>query len=263
MNTAKPDDSLHSPSRDSEGRVVGAAPVGASDEASAAMAVRDMFSSIAPKYDFLNHALSMNVDRLWWNRTARMFDSILSRPNAQVLDLCCGTGDMTFALYRRMNGASSGLVGADFSHPMLVRAREKAGAKPIRWVEADALNLPFPGGQFDLVTAAFGFRNLVNYDRGLAEIYRVLSAEGEVGILDFGEPQGLIGAVYRVYFRHVLPAIGTVISGVRGPYAYLPRSVQRFPAPQEMLQRMRSAGFREVSWTPYTFGIAGLYRGKK
>ena len=114
-----------------------------------------------------------------------------------------------------------------------------------------------------MVTAAFGFRNLVNYDRGLAEIYRVLAPDGEIGILDFGEPQGLIGAVYRVYFRHVLPKIGTLISGVRGPYAYLPRSVQRFPAPEELLQRMRDVGFREVSWTPYTFGIAGLYRGRK
>src|SRR5450631_2317700 len=263
MNSAKPDDPRPPTPPDSEGRVVGAAPVGASDEASAAVAVREMFSSIAPKYDFLNHALSMNVDRLWWNRTARMFDSVLSRPDAQVLDLCCGTGDMTFALYRRIKGASTGLVGADFSHPMLVRAREKTGDRNIRWVEADALNLPFAAAQFDLVTAAFGFRNLVNFDRGLAEIYRILSPEGEIGILDFGEPQGLIGAAYRVYFRHVLPAIGTVISGVRGPYAYLPRSVRRFPAPEEMLQRMCVAGFREVSWTPYTFGIAGLYRGKK
>ena len=263
MNPVKPDESSHLASVDTEGRVVGAAPIGANDEASAAVAVRDMFSSIAPKYDFLNHALSMNVDRLWWNRTARMFDSILSQSNVKVLDLCCGTGDMTFALQRRMKGASTELVGADFSHPMLVRAREKTGEKPIRWVEADALNLPFSTGQFDLVTAAFGFRNLVNYDRGLNEIHRILAKDGEIGILDFGEPRGLIGAVYRVYFRHVLPAIGTVISGVRGPYAYLPRSVQRFPAPEEMLERMRVAGFREVSWTPYTFGIAGLYRGKK
>src|SRR5450759_1582654 len=108
MNTVKPDESSHLTPDGAEGRVVGAAPVGANDEASAAVAVRDMFSSIAPKYDFLNHALSMNVDRLWWNRTARMFDSILSRPDAQVLDLCCGTGDMTFALFRRMKGSSSG-----------------------------------------------------------------------------------------------------------------------------------------------------------
>lgn len=260
--SVKPD---HSPSSmpGDEDRVLGAAPAGATDEASAAVAVRDMFGSIALKYDLVNHVLSMNVDRLWWNRTARIFNSILSRSNAQVLDLCCGTGDMTFALYRHMNAAESGLIGADFSHPMLVRAREKTGEKNIRWIEADALNLPFPAAQFDLVTAAFGFRNLVNYDRGLAEIHRVLAPDGEIGILDFGEPKGLIGTIYRMYFRHVLPAIGTVISGVRGPYAYLPKSVQRFPAPEEMLQRMRVAGFREVSWTPYTFGIAGLYRGRK
>jgi len=262
MNSENPDDSLHSTAA-AQGRVVGAAPVGASDEASASVAVRDMFSSIAPRYDLLNHVLSMNVDRMWWNRTARAFDSILSRPDAQVLDLCCGTGDMTFALHRRMKGESTGLVGADFSHAMLVRAAQKTGEKHIRWVEADALRLPFSTGQFNLVTAAFGFRNLVNYDRGLAEIYRVLATDGEIGILDFGEPKGLIGAGYRVYFRHVLPAIGTLISGVRGPYAYLPKSVQRFPPPEEMLERMRAVGFREASWTPYTFGIAGLYRGKK
>ncbi len=243
--------------------VIGAAPVGAGDEVSAAVAVREMFSSIAPKYDLLNHVLSLNVDRLWWNRTARVFDAILSRPGARVLDLCCGTGDMTFALHRRTQGKAAELVGADFAHPMLVRAARKTGDKAIRWIEADALNLPLADGQFDLVTAAFGFRNLANYDRGLAEIYRVLATNGEVGILDFGEPKGFIGALYRVYFRHVLPALGTVISGVSGPYAYLPRSVERFPAPEEMLQRMRTVGFREVSWTPYTFGIAGLYRGKK
>jgi demethylmenaquinone methyltransferase/2-methoxy-6-polyprenyl-1,4-benzoquinol methylase len=263
MKSVSPDNSPQTGASDSERRVVGAAPAGASDESSAAAAVRDMFGSIAPRYDFLNHALSMNIDRLWWNRTARIFDSVLTRPNVRALDLCCGTGDMTFALHRRMKSAPDGLIGVDFSHPMLVRAMDKTGNRHIRWIEADALQLPLTNSQFDLVTAAFGFRNLVNYDRGLAEIYRVLAPDGEIGILDFGEPQGLIGAVYRVYFRHVLPKIGTLISGVRGPYAYLPRSVQRFPAPEELLQRMRDVGFREVSWTPYTFGIAGLYRGRK
>jgi demethylmenaquinone methyltransferase/2-methoxy-6-polyprenyl-1,4-benzoquinol methylase len=247
----------------SEGRIVGAAPIGASDEASASTAVREMFSSIAPRYDLLNHVLSMNVDRMWWKRTARTFDKTLSRQNVRVLDLCCGTGDMTFALQKRMKGTSGKLVGADFSHAMLVLATAKTGNRPTRWVEADALSLPFSSNQFDLVTAAFGFRNLANYDHGLAEIHRVLASAGEVGILDFGEPKGLIGSVYRLYFRRVLPAIGTLISGVRGPYAYLPKSVQRFPSPTAMLERMRAAGFREVSWNPYTFGIAGLYRGKK
>jgi demethylmenaquinone methyltransferase/2-methoxy-6-polyprenyl-1,4-benzoquinol methylase len=243
--------------------VVGAAPEGARDEAAAAIAVRDMFSSIAPRYDLLNHVLSMNVDRLWWNRTARTFTHILRRPSARVLDLCCGTGDMTFALYGHSGNGSVEFTGADFSHAMLVRAQQKSGPRKIRWVEGDALQMPFGSDEFDLVTAAFGFRNLANYNRGLREIYRVLAPDGEVGILDFGEPQGLFGHVYRFYFRHVLPAIGTVISGVSGPYKYLPASVQRFPAPEQMLQQMREAGFREVSWVPYTFGIAGLYRGKK
>lgn len=245
------------------GQVVGAAPAGANDEASASTAVRDMFTSIASRYDLLNHVLSMNVDRVWWNRTARVFQEVLRRPGAQVLDLCCGTGDMTFALYRRAANPSAKITGADFSPAMLERAQEKSGTKPIRWVEADALNLPFECGQFNLITSAFGFRNLANYNRGLEEIYRVLATGGEMGILDFGEPKGLIGKLYRVYFKHVLPAIGTMISGVRGPYAYLPASVLRFPAPEEMLERMRAVGFCEVSWTPYTHGIAGLYRGKK
>ncbi len=244
-------------------RIVGAAPAGARDETSAADAVREMFSSIAPRYDLLIHVLSLNVDRLWWNRTGRAFSDVLRRPGAQVLDLCCGTGDMTFALHRRMAGADGRLFGADFSHAMLVRAEEKSGSRRIRWIEADALKLPFASDTFQLVTAAFGFRNLANYDRGLAEIYRVLAPGGEIGILDFGEPKGIIGKVYRVYFRQVLPRIGTLISGVRGPYAYLPASVLRFPLPEEMLQRMRDVDFRDVSWAPYTFGIAGLYRGRK
>jgi len=250
--------------------VVGAAPEGARDQASAAHAVREMFTSIAPRYDLLNHVLSLNVDRRWWNRTARTFAAILSRPDARALDLCCGTGDMAFALQRQAGKSSAKLFGADFSRAMLERAAAKstraAGAAngPVpAWIEADALNLPFPDQHFDLVTSAFGFRNLTNYDAGLREIHRVLRPGGECGILDFAEPKGAIGALYRIYFRQVLPRIGTAISGVRGPYAYLPASVERFPEPQQMLDRMRAAGFAEASWTPYTLGIAGLYRGRK
>ena len=244
-------------------RVVGAAPAGARDRESAAAAVREMFTSIAPRYDLLNHVLSCNVDRLWWWRTARRFDAILNRPGARVLDLCCGTGDMAFALRRRARRSAPQILGADFSHAMLQRATAKGKGTSLRWIEADALRLPFPDGHFHLVTSAFGFRNLADYDAGLREIARVLAPGGECGILDFGEPGGLLGRLYRVYFKKVLPAIGTVLSGVRGPYAYLPASVERFPAPEEMLGRMRQAGFREATWTPYTFGIAGLYRGVK
>ncbi len=244
-------------------RIAGAAPAGEPDRESAAAAVREMFTSIAPRYDLLNHILSFNIDRWWWWRTARQFDAILKRPEARVLDLCCGTGDMTFALRRRAGSSAPQILGADFSHAMLQRAAAKGEGTTVRWIEADALRLPFSDGHFDLVTSAFGFRNLADYDAGLREIARVLAPGGECGILDFGEPGGLIGQCYRVYFKKVLPAIGTMISGVRGPYAYLPASVERFPAPDEMLGRMRQAGFREASWTPYTFGIAGLYRGVK
>jgi len=243
--------------------VIGAAPEGASDPQAAARAVREMFSSIAPRYDLLNHLLSFNVDRMWWRRTARRFAAVLSRPDANVLDVCCGTGDMTFALLQQAGKASRRILGADFSHAMLQRARAKSSATRLQWIEADALRLPFPGAQFDLVTTAFGFRNLADYDAGLREIVRVLRAGGECGILDFAEPRGLFGKFYRIYFKRVLPRIGTMISGVRGPYVYLPSSVERFPEPAEMLERMRAAGFSEASWTPYTFGIAGLYWGRK
>lgn len=246
-----------------DARIVGAAPAGAKDRESAAAAVREMFTSIAPRYDLLNHVLSFNIDRVWWWRTARKFDSILRRQNARVLDLCCGTGDMTFALRRRATSGKAQILGADFSHAMLQRATIKGKGTTLRWIEADALRLPFPDGHFDLVTSAFGFRNLADYDAGLREIARILAPGGEIGILDFGEPGGLIGKGYRVYFKKVLPAIGTLISGVRGPYAYLPASVERFPSPDDMQGRMHQAGFREASWTPYTFGVAGLYRGVK
>lgn len=246
--------------------VVGTAPAGVGEGERAARAVREMFTAIAPRYDLLNHLLSFNVDRLWWRRAARTFAHILRRPDAQVLDLCCGTGDMTFALRRLAGNAPGRIVGADFSHAMLVRAAgksDKSDKKNPRWIEADALRLPFADASFDLLTSAFGFRNLADYDAGLREIVRVLRPGGECGILDFGEPEGAIGKFYRVYFKYVLPTVGTLISGVRGPYRYLPASVERFPAPNHMLQRMKRAGFREALWTPYTFGIAGLYRGRK
>lgn len=220
-----------------------------------------MFTAIAPRYDLLNHLLSMNVDRLWWRRAARTFMHILQRPDACVLDLCCGTADMTMAL-RRNALDSARIFGADFSHAMLALGTRKVRGS-IKLIEADALCLPVRGESFNLVVSAFGFRNLADYDAGLREIYRVLRPGGEVGILDFGEPTGALGKVYRLYFQRVLPVIGTIISGVRGPYQYLPASVERFPNSAQMLERMRVIGFHEVSWTPYTLGIAGLYQGKK
>lgn len=239
--------------------VRGTAPKGAPDRQAAARAVREMFTAIAPRYDLLNHLLSMNVDRLWWRRAARTFKHILVHPEAHVLDLCCGTADMALALGRQ---GTASVFGADFSHAMLALAGRKARGR-VKLMEADALALPVGDACFDLVVSAFGFRNLADYDAGLREILRVLRPGGEVGILDFGEPRGMLGRIYRVYFRRVLPVVGTVISGVRGPYAYLPASVERFPDPEQMLEGMQAAGFQDVNWTPYTFGIAGLYRGTK
>ena len=242
---------------------MGAAPAGASDTRTAAAAVREMFSAIAPRYDLLNHVLSCNVDRLWWWRTARSFSHILKRPEARALDLCCGTGDMTLALAKYRPASGVPILAADFARPMLARAAVKVATKNIRVLESDALQMPLPDASVDLIVSAFGFRNLADYEMGLREIYRLLRPEGEIGILEFSEPRGLLGKGYRIYFRHVLPRIGTLISGVSGAYSYLPASVARFPEPPEMLERMKAAGFRQVSWTAYSFGIAGLFRGKK
>lgn len=244
---------------------LGTVPTGSTDERSAAIAVRKMFDEIAPRYDFLNHALSLNVDRLWWRRAARTFVHILTARNAAVLDLCAGTGDLSVALHTvaAKQGGSPHIYALDFSHPMLQHGLRKYEQRKIQPLEADALRLPFAGESMDLVVSAFGFRNLANYDSGLREIWRVLRPGGEAGILDFSEPGGLLGKFYGFYFRRVLPRIGALISGTRGPYEYLPSSVHKFPSPPQMLARMKAAGFTEASWTPYTFGIAGLYRGRK
>ena len=241
----------------------GARPDGTSDEQSSAAAVRQMFNSIAPRYDLLNHVLSCNIDRIWWNRTARRFRHILAQPQASVLDICCGTGDMTLALLRRRPAAARPVLAADFSHAMLARGAQKFRHQNAVAIEADALHLPVPANSLDLITSAFGFRNLANYESGLREFHRVLRPGGELGILDFSEPSGIVGRLYAFYFRRILPAIGARLSGMGSAYSYLPASVHRFPPPREMLSLMERVGFAQVSWTPYTFGIAGLYRGVK
>ena len=241
----------------------GAQPEGTRDEQAAATAVREMFDTIAPRYDLLNHVLSLNIDRLWWWRVARQFRKILTRPDAAVLDICCGTGDMTMALLKHRPSNSLPIVAADFAHNMLVRGAEKFTSHGAQAIEADALHLPVISGSLDLIVTAFGFRNLANYQAGLEEFHRALKTGGELGILDFNEPGGVMGRLYAVYFRHVLPAIGSAISGVSGPYSYLPASVHKFPSPPEMMEKMKRAGFRDISWIPYNFGIAGLYRGVK
>ena len=241
----------------------GAQPAGTTGEQDAAAAVQAMFDSIAPRYDLLNHILSGSIDRFWWWRTARRFRHILSHPQARIADICCGTGDMTMALLRRRPPLAAPVLAVDFSHQMLMRGATKFAKHGAIAVEADALHLPIADGTLQLLTTAFGFRNLANYEAGLREFHRVLAPEGELGILDFSEPGGILGKLYAFYFRRILPRVGRLLSGAGSAYAYLPASVGRFPAPREMLATLESIGFRDVRWTPFTFGIAGLYTARK
>jgi demethylmenaquinone methyltransferase / 2-methoxy-6-polyprenyl-1,4-benzoquinol methylase len=247
----------------------GAKPQGSTDEAGAAQAVRELFNSIAPRYDLLNHLLSANIDRLWWRRTAQKFRCVLAEPQAAVMDVCCGTGDMTMALLKHRPKGSAPILAVDFAQQMLNRGAKKFGGPGVGSrkagepyavpIEADALHLPIEANRLDLIVTAFGFRNLANYEAGLSEFFRVLKPGGQLGILEFSEPGGALGKAYAVYFRRILPAIGKAICGRSGPYSYLPASVGNFPAPPEMLRMMQTAGFAKCSWKSYTFGIAGLY----
>jgi len=238
----------------------GAKPLGVpQNESGAAHAVRTMFNSIAPRYDLLNHVLSANVDRLWWRKAARRFSSELANPDAAILDICCGTGDMTMALLKHRSHDARPIVAMDFARAMLSRGARKLERRGAIALEADALCLPLRSGSLDLIVSAFGFRNLANYEAGLREFHRVLKPGGQLGILDFSEPGGLIGKVYAFYFRRVLPRIGRLICGKQGPYSYLPASVGNFPRPDTMQRMMQAAGYRDIAWQPYTFGIAGLY----
>lgn len=237
----------------------GAKPVGAEDEAAAAREVQAMFNSIAPRYDLLNHVLSANVDRIWWARTARRFRSIVADPDAAILDICCGTGDMTMALLKNRPQNARPVLAADFARAMLERGAEKFSQHGAIALEADALHLPLRDSSMDLIVSAFGFRNLANYEAGLREFYRVLKPGGQLGILDFSEPGGLLGKLYAVYFRRVLPKIGRLLTGQASPYEYFPESVGNFPAPAQMTALMQSVGYADCAWQPYTFGIAGLY----
>jgi demethylmenaquinone methyltransferase/2-methoxy-6-polyprenyl-1,4-benzoquinol methylase len=226
----------------------GTRPEGVHDEQEAAAHIREMFGRIAPRYDLLNHLLSFDIDKVWRRRVAQRFSAVLKSPNARVLDLCCGTGDLAFAFRAEApNGAK--IAGSDFAPEMLVRARAKASASgaTVDFVEADALALPFADSTFDLVACAFGFRNLANYERGLKEILRVLRPGGVVAILEFAQPPGkFFGALYRFYFRNVLPRFGALISGNASAYSYLPTSVSKFPW-----------RFTLKMWDSQTFSMSG------
>ena len=240
----------------------GTKPEGATSERDASRNVREMFTRIAPRYDLLNHLLSAQMDKRWRARTSRELRPILDRADAVVLDLCCGTGDLAFAMAR---DAKASIVGADFSHAMLVRANEKNVRRgtekhSILFLEGDALHLPFANGSFDLVTTAFGFRNLANYEAGLREIFRILKPGGTLGILEFTEPApGVVGQLYRFYCQKILPKIGGFISGDAAAYAYLPRSVARFFRPDELASLMRQVGYSPVRYYLMTLDSVALH----
>jgi len=247
--------------------VKGTRPEGALNEADASRKVREMFSQIAPRYDLLNHILSLQIDRVWRARVARRVRPILEQRDAVVLDLCCGTGDLALALARC---GPARVIGADFVHAMLVRARQKSSAlrdaphgsvsAAMPFCEADALQLPFADASFDLLTTAFGFRNLANYEAGLREMQRVLKPGGTLAILEFAEPPaGLIGDLYRWYFRSVLPKIGGLISGDRSAYTYLPKSVARFVRPEELASLLTSVGYESVDFRVWTLGTVAVH----
>jgi demethylmenaquinone methyltransferase/2-methoxy-6-polyprenyl-1,4-benzoquinol methylase len=222
-----------------------------------------MFATVAPRYDLLNHVLSLGFDIAWRRATARALREILKRPGSCVADLCCGTGDLSLYLRRQSSGL---VVGVDFCHPMLTLARRKAAAcrGHIHFLEADALSLPFRDDSLDAVTVAFGFRNLANYDRGVGEMWRVLKSGGCLAILEFSRVRGpVFGPIFRFYFRRVLPRLGTWVSGVAGPYRYLPDSVSVFPDQEALAEKIRAAGFRNVSYVNFTGGVAALHLGEK
>jgi demethylmenaquinone methyltransferase/2-methoxy-6-polyprenyl-1,4-benzoquinol methylase len=227
--------------------------------------IRRMFGNIAPRYDLLNHLLSLNIDRYWRWRTTRL---VSPSGGAPILDLCTGTGDLALAYDRRARKAAP-IIGADFCHEMLVlaglkTARQGASAR-VRFLEADAQQLPFPNDHFQLACVAFGLRNVTNLQRGISEMVRVTMPGGRVAILEFSKPRHwLFGRLYRFYFRYLLPFVGQAISRSKeSAYSYLPASVMEFPDGEAFAERLRAHCLQEVRWYPLTFGIATLYVGRK
>ena len=222
--------------------------------------VQAMFASIAPRYDLLNRVLSLGVDRAWRREAAR--EALALNPQ-RILDVATGTGD--FALELKARAPHAEVVGSDFVPEMLDIAREKARGRhlELRLEEGDALNLPYPDGSFDAVTCAFGFRNFADYARGLSEMWRVLAPGGRLVILEFPPPRpGLFGALFRFYFRQILPRVGALVSGNAGAYTYLPESVLAFPGPERLAGLMHATGFR-TRFRLLTFGIAAIHVGDK
>jgi demethylmenaquinone methyltransferase / 2-methoxy-6-polyprenyl-1,4-benzoquinol methylase len=217
-----------------------------------ALWVQGMFGRIAGRYDLLNHLLSFNLDKRW---RARLVKRVALAPGARVLDLCCGTGDVLLAL-------GGTVLGSDFCHPMLLEAQRKSPSSPL--FEADALNLPLKDNSLDLITCAFGFRNLANYDQGLEEFLRVLKPGGVAAILEFSQPTNRVfGALYGFFSTRMLPWIGGMISGSRDAYSYLPESIKKFPGAEDLAAQMRRAGFQRVEFERMTGGAVALHLGYK
>ena len=237
----------------------GTTPEGAATEREASEWVRAMFGRVAHRYDLANHLLSLNIDRYWRARTVVRVRSVLRTPGSKALDLCCGTGDLLLALEA---GGACSVWGSDFCHPMLTAAAEKIARRGFRArvFEADSLQIPVRDGSLDLVTVAFGFRNLVDYPRGLGEMHRVLRPGGMAAILEFSQPPNAwFAALYHFYSRRVLPVVGGALSGSKDAYAYLPESVRKFPSAEELARMMRDAGFSDVSFERITGGIVCLH----
>lgn len=224
--------------------------------------VQEMFNGIAPKYDLLNHLLSMGIDKSWRRKAMRELEG---GRRGTVLDIACGTGDFSIEALR--HGVER-VVGADISENMLAVAREKAREKGLEdrleFRYGDSENLDFEDGTFDAVTVAFGVRNFEHLERGLAEMCRVLRPGGKVVVLEFSTPERFpMKQLYRFYFKQILPRVGGFVSGDRKAYEYLPASVFAFPQGDRFLQIMRSCGYRNVAQRRLTFGIASLYTGEK
>ncbi len=225
--------------------------------------VREMFATIAGRYDLLNHLLSGNIDKRWRRLVAKALVTILADADAQVLDVACGTGDLSFTL--RESGRAN-VIGIDFCRPMLAVAKSKAtrGDSLVPFVEGDALALPFDDCSFEATTIAFGLRNLASVEAGFKELLRVLKPGGRLAVLEFSKPKTpLLRSLFKLYFTRLLPVFGGLISGSRSAYEYLPDSVSRFPDQGELASLMTEAGFEEVSFQNLTGGIAALHLGTR
>lgn len=225
--------------------------------------VRAMFAEIAPTYDRLNHVLSVNIDKRWRRFTVRKLADVIARPEAKILDLCCGTGDLTLELTKAAPNAQ--VIGCDFCHPMLTAGKHKfSPAMQTILVEGDALNLPFADNSFDAITIAFGLRNLENVQHGLQEIFRLLKPNGRAAILEFSRPiVPLLRPAFSFYFTKILPRIGALVSGSQQAYTYLPASVSYFPRQTELAGIMSETGFLQVRYHNLSAGIAALHLGEK